>query len=169
MKKPFLIVIDGPMGSGKTTLGEKLHKKLPNTAFLNLDSFKYLISEYKMDSKKHLIMASKIGRAITKECLKNKINVIVEKAFTREEFLKEFIKGFKKNSKLRIYQLHAPLNLRKKRIDKRSLEQGKNVPLEKIERNSKHFEDFRYKKAKEFDTSKLSMNKVTERILKDIK
>ena len=171
MKKPFLIVIDGPMGSGKTTLAKELHKKISSTSLISLDLLKHFVSEYKLDSKKHLDMASKIGRAMTKEYLKNNINVIVEKAFTREEFLKEFIKGFKNKSRLFIYQLHSPLNLRIKRIKERgpSPNTGKIQKLPKIQKNSKHFEEFRYREAKEFDTSKLTVRQMTNKILKDIK
>ncbi len=171
MKKPFLIVIDGPMGSGKTTLAKELHKKISSTSLISLDSLKPLVSEYKLDSVKHLNMASKIGRVMTKEYLKNQINVIVEKAFTREEFLKEFIKGFKNKSRLFIYQLHSPLSLRIERIKERgpSFRDGKIPKLSKIKRNSKHFEEYRYSKAKEFDTSKLTVRQMTNKILKDIK
>ncbi len=171
MKKPFLIVLDGPMGSGKTTISEMLHKKLKYSALLSLDRFKRLVSGFKLDSMLHLELASKIGRAMIIEYLNNNVGVIVEKAFTREVYLKQFLKGLNRRAEVFIYQLHSPLELRIKRIKDRPLpyDTNKKPSLAKIKRNSKHFDEFRYKKAREFDTSKLSATKIVNEILKEIK
>jgi len=171
MKKSFLIVIDGPMGSGKSTIAQILHKKLKHSAMISLDRLKRIVEGYKLDSQLHLSLASKIGRAMTKEYLKNEINVIIEKAFTKEEYLKEFVKGMNKLARVFIYQLNAPLKLRIRRVKKRPLhpENKKKPPKSKIKRNTKHFEESRYKRAKEFDTSKTSSRKIVNSILKDIK
>ena len=46
-KKLFLILIDGPMGSGKTTISQILHSKLKRTAYIGLDRVKRFISDFK--------------------------------------------------------------------------------------------------------------------------
>ena len=170
MKKPNLIIIDGPIGSGKSTVANLLHEKMKRTAIIRLDRIKHLLSDYN-DSSEILQLAADVGEAMTKEYIKNNINVIVEKAFTREEFLKSFIKKIEKNSKVYIYQLHAPINLRKERVKNRSIpKDAKKRPTEdKIRRNTKHFQKFRYKNAIEFDSSKLTAKQIANKMLRDIK
>ena len=73
MKKPFLIIIDGPIGSGKTTVSELLHKKLRKTALISLDKIKRLVSDYKPMHKYHQL-ASEVGKAMVKEYLKNELD-----------------------------------------------------------------------------------------------
>ena len=159
------------MGSGKTTISKELHKNIKNTVLINLDSLKYFLSGYEMDSKKHLEFASGIARLITRECLKKEINVIAEKAFTRSEILKKFIGGLERNSRLFIYQLDSSLSERINRIRKRPVSQftGKKIPISKITRNSKNFQRERYKKAREFNTTKMSIKEIVKEIMGDIK
>ena len=170
MTKPVLIVIDGAMGSGKTTISKMLHKKMDGSVLISLDRLKFLLSNCKVDSKVHLGFADDIGRLIAKKCLKDKRDVIVEKAFTREEFLLPFINALKNYSKVYVYQLHAPLEIRIERIKQRppSSDTGKWPTKAKIKRNNKNFEEFRYKNAKEFDTTKLTSNQIVNKILKEV-
>ena len=101
MKKPFLVIFDGPMGAGKSTVAKLLQKKLKGkTALISLDNLKKIVSDYKLDSILHLDLASKSGATMTNLYLKEGINVIVEKAFTREEFLKAFLKLIKGKPKI---------------------------------------------------------------------
>ncbi len=175
MKKPFLIVIDGPMGAGKTTvsklLHEKLHKKKRLNALISLDRLKRIISGYKMDSKIPLKLASYIGTSMTKEYLKNNIDVIVEKAFTRAEFVDSFIKPFKKKTRLFVYQIEVPTDIGARHVRERPLhpEIKKRPPKSKFERNIRHYSQFKYKKAKVFDSNKLTPRQIVNQIMKDIK
>ncbi|MCK5321560.1 zeta toxin family protein [Candidatus Pacearchaeota archaeon] len=170
MKKPNLIIIDGPIGSGKSTVANLLHKKMKRTAIVRLDRIKHLFSDY-IGSSEDQQLSADVGKAMTKEYIKNDINVIVEKAFTREEFLKSFIEKIEKKSKVYIYQLHAPINLRKERVKNRLIpKDAKKRPTDKkIERNTEHFQNFRYKNAIEFDSSKLTVKQIANKILRDIK
>jgi len=149
MTLPRLILIDGPMGSGKTTISHLLRKRLKGeVALLPLDSFKRLVSHYKMDSKIHLSLASDVGAAMTNVYLRQNIDVIVEKAFTREEFVKDFLRKVKVKCKRYIYQLESPLNIRISRVKGREMHPGrKRPPVSKVVRNSKHYSEFKYQKA----------------------
>jgi uridine kinase len=48
MKKPFLIIIDGPMGAGKSTVARLLQEKIGvKTALISLDVLKRIVSDYR--------------------------------------------------------------------------------------------------------------------------
>ena len=49
--KKFIVILDGPMGSGKSTVGELLAKKLRRTALVNEDKIKWFISDFKRSKK----------------------------------------------------------------------------------------------------------------------
>lgn len=172
MKKPFLIIIDGSMGAGKTTVANLLHKTLKRTALISLDKLKRIVSFYEMDSKEHLQLASDLGVAMTNEYLKKEINVIVEKAFTREEYLKSFIKSIKNKPNLYIYQIEVPLEIGLSRVKKREKLKEKGIPRnrikEKVTRNYSHYNQFKYSNAKIFDSSKLTPRMIANKILKEV-
>jgi uridine kinase len=171
--KPTLIVIDGPMGAGKTTVSKLLQTKMYQnkgyTALLSLDRIKYFVSGYKLDSKYHLNLASDIGIVMVKEYIKKGVNVIVEKAFTNKEFLVQFSKPLGKLKPL-IYQIEAPEEIRLKRVMNRDVPlESKRPPKSKFMRNSKHYLEYKYTKAKVFDSSKLTSLQIVNRIMKEIK
>jgi cytidylate kinase len=171
VRGPTLIVIDGPMGAGKTTTSNLLHSKLIHSALVPLDRIKHFISGVKPDDVEHLQLASEIGAVITKEYLKRGRIVIVEKPFTKEEYLKGFLKMVNpKKVPVLIYQLNAPLDIRIKRIKGRELvdKDSRRPTMEKIHRNHHQFTNFGYRGAKMFDSSKLSPLQIVNRILKDI-
>ena len=171
MKKPFLIILDGPIGSGKTTVSELLHKRLKKTALISLDKVKRLVSDYKPGHKYHNL-ASQVGKVMAKEYLKNGWNVIVEKAFTREKFIQEYL-NFKKNKNIKVfvYQMTIPFNVAIKRVRQREKLRDKisKLSTRRIERNYNHYDLYSYKKAKTFDSVKLKPQKIVKEILKDLK
>jgi len=175
MKKPFLVIFDGPMGAGKSTVAKLLQKKLKGkTALISLDNLKKIVSDYKLDSILHLDLASKSGATMTNLYLKEGINVIVEKAFTREEFLKAFLKLIKGKPKIFIYQIEVSLKKGLERVEKRENEKIKRSMLknklkEKVLRNYSHYNEFKYKRAKIFNSEKLSRKKILNEILEDFK
>ncbi len=172
MIKPRLILIDGPIGAGKSTTAKLLHKKLKRSALISLDRIKHLLSDHNYSHpNKDLQLASDVGTAMTKAYLKNNINVIVEKAFTRERFLKSFIKNLRGKAKIFVYQIEAPIKIRTIRVKKRPLPPDSKLKptKKKIKSNTKHYHLYKYKKAKVFDSTKLTPNKIVKEILKDIK
>lgn len=174
MKLPILIVIDGPMGTGKSTVASMLQKKLDRkTALISLDKLKRIVSDYKLDSKEHLELAAKAGAAMANLYLKENINVIVEKAFTKKEFLESFIKRIKTKSRKLIYQIEAPIEITFPRIKEREKLKEKGIPRnklkEKVMRNYSHYKEGKYDKAKVFDSSKLTPRKIVNQVIKNIK
>ena len=76
-----------------------------------------------------------------------------------------------RNIKLLVYQLEAPLEIRIKRAGERDLPEGVKTRLSRsrILRNAKHHDLYKYKRAKVFDSKKLSPNMIAREILKDLK
>ena len=174
MRKPFLIILDGPMGSGKSTVAQLLQKRIKEkTALISLDKLKRIVSNYKLDSYEHLRLAAKAGASMTNLYLKEGIDVIVEKAFIKEEFLKSFVNSIKTKSKIFIYQIEVPFDIGLSRIKEREKLKEKGIPKnklkEKVTRNYSHYNRFKYGKAKVFDSSKLTPRKIVNKILKEIK
>ena len=175
MRNSFLIILDGPMGSGKSTVGQLLQKRIKEkTALISLDKLKRIVSDYKLDSHEHLSLASKAGASMTNLYLKEGISTIVEKAFIRKEFLESFINSIKTKSRIFIYQIEVPFNVglsrvkeREKLKEKRTL--PKNKLKEKVTRNYSNYDQFKYSKAKSFDSSKLTPRQITNTILKELK
>jgi predicted kinase len=171
--KPFMILINGPAGAGKSTTAQNIWKKIPRTAIISLDEIKWLISDYKSNSF-DLTLASRVGLAMAEQYLKNKINVIIEKAFCDYEYVEPFVKLAKKHkSKHLLYNLEAPLEIIKKRTKQRPITNLKHnkPPLKqsKVLRLYNYYVKGKFKVKRTFDTSKLSQRKIINQIMKDIK
>jgi predicted ABC-type ATPase len=175
--KLSLIVIDGPMGSGKTTLSKLLHKKLEGTARVPLDEIKKYISGFRND---HLYKKTSqdIVKIMTEEYLKRGISVIIEWAM-KGAHVEDFINIAKRNkARCFVYQLNAPPELLIKRVEERTkifLNKSK-LAKRNIENIKKHFEDHygfhektKYEGAVVIDSKKLSPGQITKFILKEVK
>lgn len=155
MHKPFIIIIDGPMGAGKTTVAKILHLKLDQTALLIWDEMKWLVNGLENTPEdKNLI--TEIRFDIAKRFLSSGINVIVEGGFSKKERLDLYLKLAKEqNLNLLGYYFSAPEEIlleraldrpkpdtEKEKISKENiLENIKNYPnkeesFETIETNS---------------------------------
>ncbi len=172
-KRGKLIVIDGPMGSGKTTVSKLLQERIKEkTALVCLDKLKRMVSQNKLDNIIHLELAHEVGALMANFYLKKGVNVIVEKAFTKSEFLESFLKLIKGKPKIFIYQIEAPFEIRIKRVKEREKNKSRGIPKnklgEKMTRNTAHYDELKYQKARTFDTSKLGIRKITNEILKDV-
>ena len=81
--KKFLLLIHGPMGSGKTTLSNVLHNKLKPSALVGLDYIKWFVSGYKR-SKANNKMTRNVVFAMVNEYLHQGVSVILEQALKQE-------------------------------------------------------------------------------------
>ncbi|GAB4149230.1 MAG: hypothetical protein OHK0017_12940 [Patescibacteria group bacterium] len=84
---PKLIIISGPMGSGKSTTAKLLAQQLtePNY-YLQMDNLKWSLHGLNEDLKKTYQLVYEISYSIIDTCLKNNVSVIVEKVVNAEEF-----------------------------------------------------------------------------------
>jgi adenylate kinase family enzyme len=171
MKKNLLVIIDGKNGAGKTTIARLLHAKMPFTALLHWDTTKKLVSGFKPNKKYHKL-AKQIMIAMTDVYLKNGVNVIYEAHFGTGENVNEVLRSTsKQKTKVFVYQIEAPLEVQMKRVKERWLAgKTKRLPTKAhVVKNNARYEKYKYKGATVFDSSKLTAQQITNRILREVK
>lgn len=158
------------MGSGKTTVGKLLHKKLKRTAILSTGAIKWFISDFERGERDNVISAAVLIQ-MCKEYIKHGISILLPQGFWKKEYLDPYVKLAEENNlKLFVYQLEAPKNVLLERISKRS-QSGlatSPVPQERIEKNLKTWEENRYQMGKVLNTNELKPEEIVQLILKDL-
>lgn len=166
-----LIIINGPMGSGKTTIGRLLHSRLERTAILSTDAIKFFLSDFERSDRDNSISAAVLMQ-MCKEYIKQGINVLLPQGFWKKEYIEPYIRFAEENdTRLFVYQLEAPRWVLMERVKNRpKSELAKTpVPEERVVKNLDTWEENRYWLGKVFDTSKLSSEEIVTEIIKDIK
>lgn len=167
--KPFMVIIHGSMGSGKTTLADILHDEIANTAHFGADHIKWLVSDFK-NVPSHTQVAKNMVPLMAEGYLKQGINLILEQAFTATEInsLEEIAR--KCGAQFHVYGLNANKEILKTRITERTQRSGKpEVSLEHINKSYEEYQKDVYKDGASFDTSKISIREIADIILKDLK
>ncbi|HPX94183.1 MAG TPA: ATP-binding protein [Candidatus Moranbacteria bacterium] len=91
MQKTFLMILDGPMGAGKSTVAKALHLQLDRTALLSWDDLKWMVNNLEDTAEnKNLIVDIRLEMA--KKFLSSGFNVIVEGGFSKKERLMPLLK-----------------------------------------------------------------------------
>lgn len=166
----FLIIIDGPMGSGKTTIGKLLQAKLKRTAMLSIDGIKFFISDFERGERDNAISAAVLMQ-MCKEYIKHDINLLLPQGFWNKKYLEPYIKLAEKNNlKLFIYQLEGSRELLLQRIKNRPTSELAKTPVseERILANLKTWEENRYELGKVFNIDELSSEEIADLILVDL-
>ena len=173
MATPFLILIDGPMGSGKTTTSKLLNQKLPDTARVALPDIKRLIPNYR-ENEKTLAVVREVMKSVIDTYLEHGVSVIVEQITKAEgaQILKDIAE--KHGAEFHAYRLTAPRDIRLKRVHERTREMMAvpELPDSKIEElagyfepNNKFYLDNPVTAAEIIDTQALSSEQVAEHII----
>ena len=138
---PFLIFIDGPMGSGKTTSTKLLNQKLPDSARIALPDIKRLVPNYQ-ESEGTLSVAREVMKAMTTVYLSADVSVIIE-CISKAEGIASFQAiAEKHNASFFVYRLTASKETRWKRVQARTCEMMgvSELPPEKIKELEGYFE-----------------------------
>jgi predicted kinase len=162
--RKFLLVIDGPMGSGKTTVSKLLHAKLKRTAHLGLDRIKWFISDFKRIPADNEIVRN-VVLVMAKEYLRQGVSVIIEQGMRKKQIsiLRRVTKQY--GARFFIYQLDAPKKLLFRRIKQRPKKPGKpRVSNARIERNYKSHMRYKYAGAVVLDAEKMSARQIANLI-----
>lgn len=159
MKKPKLILIHGPIATGKTTTCYSLRHKIKGYAFVDLEALKRMLKKSGKEDAK--IIAKKAVAFLVEELMKLKKNIIVQERSRKD--LNKAIKKYGKNYK--IYSFFLKCNL--KEAIRRDKERGDNTAPEIVkhshEKISPQYADII------IYTDKLSLDKTLEIISKSIK
>ncbi|MBI4185873.1 AAA family ATPase [Candidatus Berkelbacteria bacterium] len=169
-KKKFFVVIDGPMGAGKTTVAKLLHQKFKRTALLGIDRVKWAVSDFTRSSEDNAMTAD-VVLAMGREYLKHGLNIILDQGFMRKEFLHPYIQLAKKEkAHLLIYQLEAPRDILLGRITSRPKPDSakRKVSKTKTLKNIRTYFENKYAKAQIIDSSTLTPKQIVDMISKDI-
>jgi predicted kinase len=137
--KNFILLIDGPMGAGKTTVTKILHEKVKNTAHIGLDRIKWFVSGFKRTRPQNA-MTRAVVFAMTKEYIKQGVNVIIEQGIKNEQVdkYKKLTKKLKVN--FFMFQLEAPKEVLLKRVASRIPTPGRiKVSKARVLRNYKAY------------------------------
>lgn len=133
-KKPELIVIAGPNGSGKTSVTQKFlhHEWAKDTIYINPDQ----IANKKFgdwNSQMAVLEAAKYCTKWREQCLKNKVSFVFETVFSSEDKIDFLIRAKESGFFIRVFFIstnHPSINAA--RIAKRVMEGGHDVPIRKI-------------------------------------
>ena len=177
MTSPFLVIIDGPMGSGKTTTTKLLNQMLPNSARIALPDIKRLVPNYK-ETEGTLSIVREVMKVMVDKYLEFGVSVVVE-CISKSEGVGAFKTIAKnRNATFRAYRLTAPKDKRWSRVLERTREMMdvSELPLEKIaelegyfEPNHQFYVDNPIPNAELIDTDQLSAAEVTEIIIGKLK
>ncbi|MEI8062349.1 MAG: AAA family ATPase [bacterium] len=141
MTTPFLIFIDGPMGSGKTTTSKLLNHKLPDTARVAMPDIKRLVPNYKENPNTLIVLKDVMGAMVDKY-LEHRVSVIVELVTKAQgvEMLRNIAE--KHGAKFYAYRLTAPKDHRQARVHERTKEMMgvTELPKSKIDELTGYFE-----------------------------
>lgn len=121
MIPPYIIHVDGPMGSGKTSTTKLLNQKLPNAARVARADIKRLIPNYRENEEFHSLTRS-VMHAMIDKYLEYGVGVIVELMSDAEGA--EDLKGLaqKYGASYHAFRLTAPADLRLARVHARTRE-----------------------------------------------
>lgn len=170
VKNQFLLLIDGPMGGGKSTVADLLKDKLENVLFTGLDRLKWSVSGFDRSPGQNKIVADLV-LSITKTALEDGISVCVEQGFMRAEYMTPFVQlGKAMNAQVLIYQIEAPRDILKERLSARKtpIEARSPVSMEKIEKNLDTYFNNKYSQAKVIDSQRYGPEQIADIILRDL-
>lgn len=88
--KPKLIILNGPLGIGKSTLAKKYADEHPLTLLLDIDDVRRNISHWREEDEKSSIISRKIALAMAKENLLLGYSVVVPQIIRQNEFIEQF-------------------------------------------------------------------------------
>lgn len=167
-----IIIIDGPMGAGKTTLAKLMHPKLERTALLSFNCIKWLVSDFCRNEKNNAL-ATKVVVGMCAHYFENGLSVILEREFKRAYFMKPFLELAKnKHVPCFVYQLEVPVNILLERVrhrPKSSYSRCKPT-MSKTKTNIDLYFNNKYKRARLIlNSDKLRPRQLMNIVLKDIK
>lgn len=83
------VVMRGPAGVGKSTIGNLLKSKISNSVHVDIDQFRQMISKESSDVRRTI--ARNVSRYFLEQLVENDYNVIIDEMFTDEAYYREIL------------------------------------------------------------------------------
>ena len=166
--KLFMVVLIGPAGAGKTTLAEFLKNNLSYSAHVSSDNIKRFISQFReIDS--HNRVSFNVALAMANEYLNNRVSVIFDKNMSSEDVQKLKDIADKHTIDFFLYRIEAHPDLRTQRIAERTAKTNKPMmSKEGMDKLSKRYEENSYPGNAVFDSGKLTIEDMAEKVFRDL-
>lgn len=133
-KRPELIVIAGPNGSGKTSVTQKFlhHEWADGVTYINPDQIaKDLFGDW--NSKEAILDAANYCREWREKCLRDKIPFVFETVFSAQDKIDFIMRAKEAGFFIRIFFIATSNpSINASRVAKRVMEGGHDVPISKI-------------------------------------
>ena len=134
MKKPILIVIAGPNGSGKTSITTKIlhHEWVKECVYINPDNIaKEKFGDW--NNPQAIIDAANLSKEIRQNCIENFQSLIFETVLSASDKIDFILDAKKRGYYIRIFFVGTDTpSINASRIAQRVMEGGHDVPITKI-------------------------------------
>ncbi len=163
MKKQAInfILLNGAMGSGKSTIAKVLKKKLNNTAIIEIEDIRKLLTQ------EDNALAWKIIYRMCDEYFKNGVSVLLNQTVASVEIAENFIKLAKKyKCNIGFYHLVASTTELKKRISLRN--KPRTVTINLVNSNISKHALIKYPNAYQIDTSKTTPTQASKIVMDNL-
>ena len=133
-KKPILIVIAGPNGSGKTSITSKIlkHDWIENCVYINPDNIaNELFGDW--NSQSSILQAAQYAQNLREKCLEENTSLIFETVLSAEDKIDFIYRAKQKGFFVRVFFVGTDNpKINASRIVQRVMEGGHDVPISKI-------------------------------------
>lgn len=152
-----LIILNGPPGTGKSTISQKLHQELPMSILVDIDQLRRWINGYRENKKQSGVLGYELAKSVIASGLESGSDIIVDKVILDSDVIDSIIK-IGKDYKADTYEfiLSASKEATLARADKRGYRPGSLLTKGKVRSMWKEGQELlkkRIKKAIVIDTT----------------
>ena len=173
-----LIILNGPVGVGKTTLAKKLQERLPLSFFIHFDELRRHIGDYRKNADESRALTFYLAFAIAEACFKQNKDVLIDKIMynmlekeqTKTSLTKLIEIAKKHGATIHEFIIWADKETVLKRLEDRGYREGGLLTPEKAEMFWEEMDKFKDERsgAEIIDTTKLTPDEVVKKIWKII-
>ena len=142
------IIINGPCGVGKSTLGQGIHESIPLSVFVDIDEVRRSISDYREYRTESGFLAFELALGIAERAMENGSTVIIDKIRfdypqAPKDYLQEFITlANKYDAQTFEFILRADKEIVLDRITMRGLDKNSLLTMDRAEQFCDEIEKF---------------------------